>query len=83
MIRQRIALRALSWVLSECLAYLVAVGAGLFVPKPTRDADSQGCGLPDLGSAARRRPLLSVVIVTPLVTRPLVPTREPGRWIFR
>jgi len=37
----------------------------------------------DLGSAVRRRPLLSVVIVTHLVTRPLAPTRKPGRWIFR
>src|ERR1700749_544011 len=29
------------------------------------------------------RPLLPVVIVTPLITRPLAPTRKPGRWIFR
>jgi hypothetical protein len=41
------------------------------------------CGMSDLGSAVRRRPLLSVVIVTHLVTRPLAPTRKPGRWIFR
>ena len=45
-------------------------GVGLFGPKPTRGADCQGCGLPDLGSDVRRRPLLSVVIVTRLVTRP-------------
>ena len=32
---------------------------GLFVPKPSRHADCQGCELPDLGVTARQRPRTS------------------------
>jgi hypothetical protein len=34
-------------------------GRGLFVPKPSRGADCQWCGMPDLGTAVRQRPLAS------------------------
>jgi hypothetical protein len=47
---------------------------GLFVPKPARDADYQVCGMSDrevLSVDIRWRPLLPVLIVTHLVTRPL------------
>ena len=37
-------------------------GGGLFVPKPTRDVDCQGGGLPDLGSTVRRCPLASSAV---------------------
>ena len=46
--------------------------AGLFVPKPSRDADCQRWGTPDLGTTVHRvrwRPLLAVAIVIHLVTR--------------
>jgi hypothetical protein len=39
-----------------------AYGCGLFVPKPTRDVDCQGSGLPDLGSDVRRCPLASTAV---------------------
>jgi hypothetical protein len=35
---------------------------GLFVPEPARDADYQGCGMSDLGSVVRRRPLASPAV---------------------
>ena len=34
-------------------------GVGLFVPKPSRGAGCQRCGMPDLGTTVRRRPLAS------------------------
>ena len=37
-----------------------AWGTGLFVPKPSNDADCQGCGLPDLGIIVHRCLLSSV-----------------------
>jgi hypothetical protein len=37
-----------------------AAGTGLFVPKPTNDADCQGCGVLDLGSVVHQRRLASV-----------------------
>jgi hypothetical protein len=36
--------------------------AGLFVPKPSRGAGCQGCGLPGLGSIVRRCPLASAAV---------------------
>jgi hypothetical protein len=42
--------------------WLRLVEAGLFVPKPTRDAGCQGCGLPGLGSTVRRCPLTSTAV---------------------
>jgi hypothetical protein len=41
-----------------CVAHLALVG--FFVPKPSREADCQGCGLPDLAGTVHWRPLVSV-----------------------
>jgi hypothetical protein len=57
-----------------------AVTVGLFVPKPTRGADCQRCGVPDLGTtvlSVRWRPVLVMAIVTHLVTRPLASMSQP------
>jgi hypothetical protein len=35
------------------------IGHGPFVPKPSSRTDSQRCGIPDLGSIVRGRPLAS------------------------
>lgn len=37
-----------------------AIASGLFVPKPTSDADCHGCGVPHLGSDVHRHPQVSV-----------------------
>jgi hypothetical protein len=44
----------------SCAAADVLQDAGLFVPKPIREADSLGCRVPDLRSIIRRCPLASI-----------------------
>jgi hypothetical protein len=39
-----------------------STGVGLFVPKPSHRTDCQRCGISDLGSAVRRRPLASTAV---------------------
>jgi hypothetical protein len=54
-----------------CLLSLDCSASGLFVLKPSRDADNQGCSQRDLGTAVRQRPLVNVAIDAQLVTRSL------------
>jgi hypothetical protein len=42
-----------------CGACAIRTTRGLFVPKPSRGADCQGCDMPDLGTSVRQRPLAS------------------------
>lgn len=41
---------------------LAALAIGLFVPKPSTNANYQRCGMPDLGSTVRQRPLLAMAV---------------------
>jgi hypothetical protein len=74
----------------ECPPIIVASGPavvrartrGLFVPKPSREADCQGCGQSDLGTTVRQRPPASAGERTDRYSVGYSPAREPYPIMF-